>query len=321
MLNSFLSFLVNKEIVCYNKHRQTIPIVRDQTNRSRFVFINIAPIWGLIPIKATNKLKYGVMNLFFEILQPKYLLDINWINRRQAFYKLWTQKKKDSKFIVVQHGSYIGGVVTDHAHRYTNCDIFLTWGDYFSNIFQEYNSLKKTRILSFGNSVYNLHDRSSFTYSQKRNHRILFAPSAMNFERGKKFNELIKRLLEFGFEVSIKEHNQQLEKFIDRKGITIEENNIVLILKSQSYDLVLTDHSSVLLDAIHFKNPVLFISPPDSTFSAYNKNNFSENLSNSYETIQSLGRKEDLYHLLNIENQEKLYSDMVKPGNNVIKEL
>ena len=320
MIGTILTYFTNKKIIVYNKHRQTLPIIDHEENRSKFLFINIAPVWGWIPFKANNKLKYSVMHFLLEILQPQYIIDINWISRRQALYRTWSKKKSRSKFVVIQHGSYVGGVVTDIAHRYISCDVFLTWGPYFERLFKKYNSNKKCEITTFGNPVYNQYNRVKMSYKNSRVQRILFAPSAMKQERLTEFYDFIQVLQKLGFEVAYKEHNMQSSMYGPVTGVEKEMKRTMDILERQIYDVIITDHSSFLLDAIHFKNPVIFFAPADIHNSVYQQNKYSEHLTNAC-PLTELKSKEEIYHLIDLKKQEELYANLICSGTNIISSL
>ena len=68
------------------------------------------------------------------------------------------------------------------SHKYTQCDIFLTWGPYFVEKFKANNSAKNVKIISFGNSIYNKFDRSKFSYKENKSNKILLLPTALDKE-------------------------------------------------------------------------------------------------------------------------------------------
>ncbi len=155
MLNYICKYLLKKEVVLYVLHRQTLPIINNPINKQKFVFINVMYLWRIFPLPGKYKLKFKIMYLILNIISPKYIIDINWVSKWESLYKVWTKKHQKSKFIVIQHGGYVGGIIKDNAHKYTKCDVFLTWSEYFTNLFKEYNKGKKTEIVTFGNTVYN----------------------------------------------------------------------------------------------------------------------------------------------------------------------
>uniref|UniRef100_UPI004047CFF3 hypothetical protein n=1 Tax=Flavobacterium sp. TaxID=239 RepID=UPI004047CFF3 len=96
--------------------------------KESFTFFDIALIWKYIPFKTSDKRKYRIMYILLNVIKPRYILSMNWQSKRESLYMVWTSKYPKSKFLVIQHGSYVGGYVTDIAHRYAKCDVFLTWG-------------------------------------------------------------------------------------------------------------------------------------------------------------------------------------------------
>ncbi len=325
MLDKIVKKLFNKEIVIYNKHRQTLPIVTNLKNKEDFIFINIKYIWRIFPLPGRYKLKFKVVYYLLNIINPKYILDINWINKWQSLYKVWTKKHPESKFIVVQHGSYVGGIVTDKAHRYSKCDIFLTWGDYFTDVFRDYNSNKKTKILSFGNPVYNTLSRSRFDYNTTSTGKILVIPSVISKERKVHFDSLIYKLNSIGFTVYFKGHKQQEKKgatlnYLENGYIKKINDEISQILKKNDFDFVISDHSTALLDAIYFKNRVLYFSP-NGNLNAFENNNYSNFLKNIFNFYTTFKTSQDLNSFVSIPSQELLFSNMIFEGNNLLKNL
>lgn len=259
------------------------------------------------------------MYVIFNVLQPKCILGINWIGQTDSLYMVWTTKNPKSKFIVVQHGSYVGGVVTDSAHKYTKCDIFYTWGAYFTNSFKKINDGKKTKILSFGNPVYNTIVRKDISYSTSRNQKILLAPSGIKGRRLEELFLLKEKLLSLGFKVYLKQHNMQeshFQKITDFKKI---KANIFELLKSNEFDIIITDHSSLMLDGIFFKQNMIFFSLPEDDFLEATKNNYTNFLDNLYFKYKDLSNKEALYSCIDIDAQERLLNDMIEFGDNRIK--
>lgn len=322
MINKLINFLFKKEIILYTEHRQTLPLLQNKENRSGFFFINMSPLWKLIPFRSYDKRKYRIMYLVLSIIHPKYIIDINWISPYNSLYKLWTKNNNNSKFVVIQHGSYVGGVVTDVAHRYTKCDIFLTWGEYFTKLFSHYNSGKKVEIINYGNTIYNGFNRDDFHYREtSKIQRILIAPSGVKDERLDAIYTLYKKLKELDFEVSIKLHNFQERRFGKIEGIPTDSRNPFAILKDQEYDLIVTDHSSLMLDAIFFKNKVLFFSKESSLMPAYTNNQYLKYLDNQIDNLLNVTTKEEVFSFLSIDKQERLLSSLVFVRSNSLINL
>src|SRR5690606_33488183 len=133
----------------------------------------------------------------------------NWISISHSLYMVYTKNRPDSKFIVVQHGTYIGGIVTDIAHKYAKCNIYYTWGDYFTRMFSEYNQRKSVKIEAFGNPVYNQFQRNDFSYKDGFAECVLLAPSATSGKRLEYWLELGSLLADIGMKVSFKGHKFQ----------------------------------------------------------------------------------------------------------------
>lgn len=267
------------------------------------------------------------MYMILNAIGPKYILSMNWISRRESLYKVWTSKHPHSKFIVVQHGAYVGGYVTDISHRYTKCDIFLTWGPYFSEMFAKYNQGKSVRIVSFGNPVYNDLNRDFFSYRECGTFRILLIPTALDWEALPPFAALIKKLQQIGFEVLVKEHAFQgviKDESGKLKYPLLEDVNkltgqLYSILQNNNFDFVISDHSSALLDAIFFKNKVIYFDP-NSNKTGYTTN-YANYLPNLYlQTIDQLN-SDLLYGLINIQNQENLLLNMISFSENILEKL
>lgn len=318
MISNILLMVLGKEVILYTKHRQTLPILKDRANREKYYFINILYLWRIIPFRSSNRWKYRMMYLILNVVQPKYIIDINWIVRWNTLYKVWTRHHPKSKFIVIQHGSYIGGKVMDSAHRYTKCDIFLTWGDYFTRLFKDFNKGKSVKIISFGNPVYNINNRNLWANKTEFNSKILIAPSCIDQERLKEFKSFANQLMSIGFEISFKEHKLQGRNFGEIEGFSKESGNIYDVLYAKKYDIIITDYSSVLLDVIYYKNNVLFFSPPSSN-EIYHNNTYSIYLKNLFFEKDNISCYDDLYKFVSISAQERLYNTMVNFGENHIR--
>jgi hypothetical protein len=100
-----------------------MPIAMNLVNRKVFYFIDISLFWKYIPFRTSDKRKHKIMYVILNLIQPKYILSMNWLTKRESLYKVWTKNHPESAFIVVQHGSYVGGVVTDIPHKFTKCDV------------------------------------------------------------------------------------------------------------------------------------------------------------------------------------------------------
>src|SRR5688500_6708095 len=125
MINSVFRFLFGKEIVLINRHRQTVPLLNSEWNRKNFVFIESIYFWRIIPFSSKSKAKYSIMFMILNLVSPRFIIDVNWISKWHSLYFLWCRRHSPSKFIVVQHGLYSAGIVTDAAHRYSKCQVML----------------------------------------------------------------------------------------------------------------------------------------------------------------------------------------------------
>lgn len=327
MFNKIIKLLTGKEIILYNKHRQVAPLVTNGFNRKKFWFIPIGIIWKYIPFKTSDKRKHRIMYFLLNCIHPKYILSMNWQSQRESLYKVWTNRNSNSKFIVVQHGAYVGGIVTDIPHKFTKCDIFLTWGSYFVEQFKAYNSLKKVEIVNFGNPIYNMYDRENFEYKDNNSNKVLIIPTALDKNDILHFYELLKRLKDVGFQVVVKEHNKQGKekdindnlKYPSIEGVNKITGELYSILKDNDYDFIISDHSSSLLDTIFFKNKVIYFDPNNNT-KGYTTN-YSKYLTNLYLNDLNSMNKHSFYELVDLENQELLFGNMITTGTNLIDRL
>lgn len=322
MINYLCKLSSGKEIILYDNHRQIAPLVSNSKNKTKYWFFDIGLIWKYIPFKTIDKRKHKVMFFILSFIQPKYIISMNWLTPRESLYKVWTGKNAKSKFIVVQHGVYVGGVVTDIPHKYTKCDIFLTWGPYFVNQFVGYNSLKNVKILSFGNSIYNTYNRDSFSYKSAKSSKVLLLPTALDAKNLIPFNNLIKRLQQLHFKVTVKEHAKQGSendkngnfKYPSIENVAVITNPLYPILQHNDYDFIIADHSSSLLDAIFFKNKVLYCDP--NNFNNGYMTQYSNYLTNIFVRDYSVINKNYFENSINIVNQETLFAKMVTTANN-----
>jgi hypothetical protein len=324
LIKTLLTLITAKELILYDKHRQTEPLRTYSYNKQKFWFVDVNKIWKCIPFKTSDKRKHRIMYFILNIIQPKYILSMNWISARESLYKVWTANHANSSFIVIQHGSYVGGVVRDIPHKYTKCDVFLTWGTYFTNEFIKNNSHKKVLIKSFGNTIYNAFNRENFTYKSGRNGKILLLPTALDHENVLYFNLLLNMLKYLDFEIFVKEHAKQGTekdkngniKYPNIEGIGKIKDELYQLLQHNDFDFIISDHSSALLDAIFFKNKVLYFDPNNQIDDATNYSNYLVNL---FEEELDTCTKDNLYGLISITKQETLFNNMIKLGTNALK--
>lgn len=328
MLNQIFLLLLKKNIILYVKHRNVLPVINNKNNKKKYLFFNINFIWKLIPFKNSNKLKHRIMFFILNVVNPKYIISMNWISTRESLYMVWTKKNSNSKFIVIQHGLYLGGVLTKNISelKYTKCNIFFVWGDFFLRQFYFFNSKKNVKIIPFGNPIYNSFERINFNYKNDNNsNKVLFIPTALNKTDLEYFYILIQRIEQFGIKVYVKNHNKQgnnelnfqnEKKYPEIHNVNQIFGNLYDILKNNDFDFIISDHSSSLLDAIFFKNKVLYYDP-NNKVKGY-VTHYSHILPNLFDEDFTSLSKERLYELLSIEKQEKLLDSMIFKGNNII---
>lgn len=313
MINSIVKAITGREIILYNPHRNSNPLL-NAYNKKRFLFIN--PHWILKStffLGRNSRLRYRTMSTILSLINPAFILDINWISKLQSLYYVWC-RRNGKKFVVVQHGSQYGGVFLDIDHKYTKCHIFLVWGTYFKELMEEYNPEKNVEIVVYGNTVYNQYDRSEFMYKKKIGNKILVAVSLIKGERFRRLNQFLQNLAGLGFDIVVKEHSFQSTKSDPFEGVKkIEKGSASLyeLLESREYDVVISDVSTALNDAIFFKNRVLFYSPEgDSDY--YVNNVYSGFLKNVYYHENEIISSEDVYKFIDIDTQENLLDYMIE---------
>jgi hypothetical protein len=319
MIGLLLWFFFKKELVLFTEHRQTYWLVNNPLNQKNYIFLRVSPFWKVIPFKSTNKTKHRIMYLLLSILNPRLIISVNWLTQRESLYRVWTKNHPQSRFVVVQHGSYQGGIVTAPSHRYTKCDVFLTWGKYFVEMFSNYNPGKKVDIVCFGNTVYNDKNRCQFQYPQREVRKIILAPSFCDEYKKEQLHLFYNQLVTLGYEVGIKPHSKQnLAGLGFSYGTTVNESSVSFLSK-QTYDIVITDYSTVLIDAVFFKNRVLFFSP--YTDKEETSTYYSQYLKNVFNSRQEITTKDFLEQLVCIEKQEALFESMVFMGTNNLKTI
>jgi hypothetical protein len=304
-------------VIIFHPHRNSSPFINEE-NRKKYVFVDPNWLWKFTFLFGrTSKLRDYATIWILNIINPKFIVDINWIAHIHTIYYVWC-KKNNKKFIVIQHGTYVGGVVTDAAHRFTKCQEFWVWSDYFKIMFSEKNKGKAVSYRIVGNPVYNNFDRDKFSYKSQLGKKILVAPSFVDSERFAAFEDLIKTLDKFGYEVVVKEHVQQSARYksFDWKHKT--NDSFYQILEKQLFDFVVTDVSSAMNDIIFFKNRALFFSPPSEKDFFVNNlySNYLQNLNTLFANFQT--GKLSLESFSDIIRQEDLLVQLAyigKPNN------
>jgi hypothetical protein len=292
-----------KPIILYEAHRNVIDIIAANKKNYRFVnlkyFVKVSKIAGLVFFKKKDKTFSCILYFLLKLFQPKYIIACNWITPSQKIYYEYA-KKNTCQFLVVQHGSYIGGIVTIKNHKYLKCNKFLVWGEYFRNQFIEYNKNRKEDIVVFGNPIYNKIDRNKFKYPVN-NKNILFALSYYHQD----IMSIYMVFLEKYQNVFIKFHNKQYHQY---KRVTENvisgsfEENIMY------FDLVIVEHSTALLDAVFFKKNVIFINRDNK------ETIYAQFLKNHFNTLKSGAFSLD--ELIDQPAQEKLFQYIITLKDN-----
>lgn len=314
MINYLIYIIFSKEIVLYDKHRHVDPLI-NSANKKQFVFISMKYLWLSMTIFGKKKLRNRAMFVLINIINPKYIISMNWITKRHCLYYLWV-KKKGKDFIVVQHGSYVGGRIFDIAHRYSKCTIMYCWSNYFKETFKNYNRDKNVTFVNYGNTIYNKINRQKLHYESGPIKNILFLPTFMQDEIViKEFKEFVNRLSSLGCRVDVKQHNYQ-GKFKALNGLKVVKESIYELLLNKNYDLVISDYSSSLLDAIFFKKKVLYYN-----CSNYHKDNEYNNYLTNIGEIKPIDITiNSLKSLIDIRKQEMLFERLAGgfTENNII---
>lgn len=317
MISQLLKFVSGKELILCEIHRQTKPLKTMEANRQKYIFVDPGLIWratGVIGRRATNR--FRLMAYILKIISPKYIISMNWLTKRDTLFYVWCKHNKKCKFIVVQHGAYIGGIITDISHQYAKCQVMLCWSDHFRNEFLKYNKAKGISFFLMGNTVYNQYDRSVLRYKNDVGKKILFAPSVILDQRREDLIDFMNRLAMSGCSVFLKEHGLQhvLSKAID--GFAKVEGDLYSLLLKQEYDLIVTDISTTMLDIIFFKNRAVYFSPIAGDKIFRYPNIYGQFLKNAAVDYTENASYEKLTEFVNIEAQEKLLAYLVRPGNN-----
>lgn len=314
MLNGIIHFFSGKELILYNPHRNSAPLV-NSVNRKSYVFISAVPIWKLTGVAGRNsRLRYRLLSLFLSFIYPRFIIGINWTQKRDTLFRLWCNRNQ-RHFIVLQHGAYSGGVLRDINEKYVNCNIFLVWSDYFKKIVDQNNSGKAYQSIVFGNTCYNDYSRVGFTYREPTGSKILVVPSLIEGVRLTRLRELISKLRNLNFDITVKEHSYQprFSETIDQKALYKGEKSLYDLLRDQEFDYVIADVSTSLLDAIFFKNNVIYFSPDDQTLR--NENMYVKYMRNLTDDLKRITGAKFIREYVDIEAQEKLLDLLIKTEN------
>lgn len=288
-----------KPILLYTKHRQTIPILEE--NKKDFILIDFDRLWKFLRIfgkTKTSKLRVKVYFLLLKVLKPEVILDINWIGRVAMIHRIYSKKNK-VKLLVIQHGFYTGGYISNRFpegrwHKMARCTHFWIWSDYIRSEVSKNNA----NFIINGNPLYNKLVKYRQPYRKIDSvQRILILPTNFDKKEGNKVDKLIllaNKLIHHGFDVFIKFHHlNQIYPQIESVRI-LGNVDLYEVLYKQEFDLIIADHSTTLLDAMFFNNLVSFCNFHNSPNTLYEQFLGELNL----ETIE-----EDL---LNLNNQHKI---------------
>jgi len=310
MINSILKYISGKEVIIFNPHRNSNPLVNETTKKS-YVFFNPIVIWKASAMLGRNtKLRYRFVASILSFINPISIIDINWTDRKHSLYFAWC-KRNQKKFIVLQHGIYYAGMMSDIREKYTNCTTHLVWGDYFKQLREKDNPGKNCEFIIYGNPVYNQYDRNSFSYQDKTGNDILVAISVIGGKRLKILTDFLDKLVAHGFNVTIKEHNLQSKKSIEIQGYNKINENLYNLLQEQRFDFVITDVSSAMTDIIFFKNRAIYFSPEGKDH-YHTHNVYEDYLVNIATRKEFFTDRKDLLNQISIESQENLLNYLIE---------
>ncbi len=321
MIAKILYLFTKKHLVFFAPHRNSNALI-NEANKQQYIFINPLLLWKCTAIAGRNsKRRYDIMAFFLSLFKPKYIIDINWITRLHTLYFVWCKKNTASKFIVVQHGAYVAGNITDIPHRIAKCQVMLCWSNYFKDLLEKYNTGKKRSFPVFGNPPFNEYNRQQFTYrvtsAQKK---ILVVIAPFKQQRMSILIPFMNKLVQDGCKVFLKEHPYQATMSKPIEGFEKVQGSLYNLLQNEKYDIVVTDVSSSMADIIFFKNKAIYFSPEgdDKIFSEPNL--YGRYLKNAAAHLSTLTTFESLNGFVDVEAQEELLHCLVQQGDNCIGE-
>jgi hypothetical protein len=313
MLQKLIKLFFKKEIILYENHRNVRPVI--DSNKGDYFFIKtrcltrLSKSNSLLTLsKNKNKIQAFLIIQLLNIIKPKAIIACNWLTLAQKTYYLYS-RRTCTQFIVIQHGAYKAGWIRND-HRFMKCDKFLVWGEYFKNIFDDYNSTRKDDIIVFGNPVYNIINRDELQYP-KQTQNILVALSFMDDAKLETYKDVVRKLSATGLNACIKYHNKQKKKL--SLPLNAKEVYGKFTETANKADVIIVDHSSTLLDSVFFKKFVVYVNCSDKS-TIYNKF-----LKNHFATI--VGGNFSIESLTDKKAQEALLQHMVYIGNNDLKML
>jgi hypothetical protein len=74
MVNYILKKVIGKELIMYDRHRNTAPIADHADNKKYFVFWSLDNFWKSIPLKSKHKLKKGLsiqLHIIYNIINEQ----------------------------------------------------------------------------------------------------------------------------------------------------------------------------------------------------------------------------------------------------------
>ena len=310
MINKICKALSGKEILIFNFHRNSNPLVNPETKK-KYSFLNPHYLWKATALFGRDtKLRYKVMAGILSLIDPVAIIDINWTNKRHSLYFAWA-KRKGKKFIVIQHGIYHGGIIEDIREKYVKCTTFLVWGEHFRQMRERDNKGKNCEYIVYGNPVYNSYDRESFSYKEKAGNNILVAVSVIEGVRLTKLYKFLHKLEDYGFHVTVKEHIKQATKAEPIEGFEKSEENLYDLLKEQRYDCIITDVSSAMTDIAFFKNRAIYFSP-DGEKKCQTENVYEQYLVNIARRNSFFTDRKDLLEQISIDAQEEMLEYLIR---------
>lgn len=300
--------IFGKYIALYSHHRQTEPILSDSFNRENFWFVNFNYIWKPLRILGStnrSKLRVFIYLKILRILNPRIILDINWIGRLQIIHDLYARRHPQStQFIVVQHGNYSAGRIESSIHRTVRCSVFWIWGDYYLDQLE----LNGRKFYVGGNPVYNKYynmQKVPSAKSRTSSKSVLFLNSYIDEDVINKIEIVAEYFTKLGFEVFWKPHNLYTGRLNLNHVKIITGINLYDAFYNGTYKYIITDESTTLLDAVFFKNDVLFMK--SGKFQSVNL--YSMYLDEF--KVDELKNKVDLDIFINPNKQEKMFDTAV----------
>ena len=122
-------------------------------------------------------------------------------------------------------------------------------------------------------------------------------------------------LRDLGFDVYVKEHNYQAKLSEPVNGFQKIQGSLHEILLKQQFDIIVSDISTSLIDALYFKNRTLFFSP-EGDLPEYTENAYAKHMRNVSTMYHSFTTTNDVLACIDINAQEHLLEYMVTIGKN-----